>query len=377
MKTERVAWLDLVRVVACFCVVLAHCCDPFVSRFDSAPSEFLPGVLWGSFLRPAVPFFVMITGVLLLPIKMDMGSFYRRRLSRVLFPLVFWSILTPILYFLYLSMPMGAQTLNPGINLASYTIDGALQKMYSFIFNFNYDITPLWYLYMLVGLYLIMPIISGWLTQATRRDIRIFLLIWIIATSIPYVQMLAPMLGYQGNYGNMGLFGVCDWNAYGTFYYFSGFLGYIVLAYYLVKFPLNWSWSKTWAVALPVWAVGYAITSVGFLATQKLYPGNFAELEVIWFMSGINVMLMTAPLFVIMQKIEVKESKVLTKISSLTFGIYLCHFFVVQVAYDIVYPHLNIAPGLKIPLIAIIAFIVSLFVVWALSKLPFKKYIIG
>ena len=38
----------------------------------------------------------------------------------------------------------------------------------------------------------------------------------------PYVKMFAPALGYQGNYGNMGLWGVCDWNDYGSFYYFSG-----------------------------------------------------------------------------------------------------------------------------------------------------------
>lgn len=46
---------------------------------------------------------------------------------------------------------------------------------------------------------------------------------------LPYLQMIAPLLGYNGNYGNMGLLGVCDWNPYGMLYYFSGFLGYLVL----------------------------------------------------------------------------------------------------------------------------------------------------
>ena len=98
---------------------------------------------------------------------------------------------------------------------------------------------------MLVGLYLFMPVMSAWLTQAKRQDVKIFLGIWIFGMTLPYIQMLAPALGYEGNYGNMGILGVCDWNPYGMFYNFSGFLGYMVLAHYLTKYPLAWSWKKT------------------------------------------------------------------------------------------------------------------------------------
>lgn len=50
---------------------------------------------------------------------------------------------------------------------------------------------------------------------------------------------------FRINYSNMPEdridLGNCDWNIYGRFYYFSGFIGYLLLAYYLVKYPLNWS----------------------------------------------------------------------------------------------------------------------------------------
>ena len=87
---------------------------------------------------------------------------------------------------------------------------------------------PLWYLYMLIGIYFIIPILNSWLEGAKKREIQVFLGIWVISLVIPYLKMLAPLLGYTGNYGNMGLFGVCDWNVYGTFYYVSGFIGYII-----------------------------------------------------------------------------------------------------------------------------------------------------
>lgn len=37
------------------------------------------------------------------------------------------------------------------------------------------------------------------------------------ALLLPYMKMLAPMLGMPGNYGNMGLFGVCGVGQSGTF----------------------------------------------------------------------------------------------------------------------------------------------------------------
>lgn len=44
------------------------------------------------------------------------------------------------------------------------------------------------------------------------------------------------------------------------------------------------------------------ITSVGYIITQKYYPGNYAYLEIVWYFAGINVFMMTFPVFVIVQK---------------------------------------------------------------------------
>lgn len=375
MTKQNIAWIDLLRVVACFLVVLAHCCDPFVSRFDSNPTEFLSGAFLGSMLRSCVPLFVMISGVLLIPVKMDMNTFYRKRLSRVLIPLFVWSVVTPILYFLYLNS--GITTTNPGIAMENHTWDASLNKILNFPFNFNYDTTPLWYLYMLVGIYLITPIISSWLTQASKKDIKTFLGIWAFTTLLPLIQMTAPAIGYHGNYGNMGLLGVCDWNPYGTFYYFSGFIGYVVLAYYMVRFPLNWSWSKTLTIAIALWLVGFAITYFGFVLTQKYYPGSYPQLEIIWYFSGVNVLMMTYAIFMVMQKVKIKSSPLLTQLSALTFGVYLTHFLVVQIVYDFVYTTIKIPAILQIPLIAVITFVITSLFVWLLSKLPKSKYYIG
>lgn len=368
---RQIVWIDLLRVFACFLVVIAHACDPFVGKTDSNYLEFVSGASIGSLVRSCVPLFVMISGVLLLPSKLDMITFYKKRTKRIITPFIFWAITVPIFYFLYFQT--GIQTPNVNIDMSGYTSESLINKLYSWIFNFNYDTIPLWYVYMLIGLYLFIPIFSAWIKSANQKEIKLVIILWIITTCLPYLQLAAPFLGYVGNGGNMGLFGICDWNDYGTFYYFSGFIGYLLLGYYLFKYPLNWSWTKTFAIATPLFIVAYAITLGGFLFTQKYYPENFSNLEIIWSFTSINVLAMTFAVFIIFQKMELRPSKTLKTGANLTYGIFLCHFFFVQVAYDIIYPNVKLAPVVQILLTAILAFLISGLLVWGMSLNKFTK----
>ena len=150
-KRENIGWIDLLRVTACFLVVFAHCCDPFVARFDTDRPTFLQGCALGSAVRCCVPLFVMMTGVLLFPVRNGMSEFYKKRIGRIVVPLIFWSVMLPVLYFIYLNYI--TTTDNPTIDMSAFTLEMTITKIWTFIFNFNYDTTPLWYLYMLVGLY--------------------------------------------------------------------------------------------------------------------------------------------------------------------------------------------------------------------------------
>lgn len=376
-EKENVGWIDLLRVVACLLVVFSHSCDPFVAHFDTNREMFVTGVFAGSFVRPCVPLFAMMTAVLLLPIRpgTTVNEFYKKRIGRIIKPLVFWSLALPLMAFCYFTV-ISPNTTNPQLSVGDYTTATLVQRLYTFLFNFNFDTTPLWYLYMLIGLYLIMPIISSWLAQSSQKEIKTVLYIWGATLFLPYIKMVAPMLGYAGNYGHTGLLGECDWNVYGTFYYVSGFIGYLILAYYLKRYPLGWSWKKMALICLPMFAVGYTVTSVGYIITNNYFPGNYAYLEILWYFTGINVFMMTFPIFVAVQKLNVKSRKWLSQAAKLTFGVYLCHFTFTFLSYDL-YNVSSLPYVIRILLAAVTTAAISFLLVWVLSRFRLTKVFVS
>lgn len=359
VATQRVEWIDFMRVVACFMVVISHSCDFFVGMMDASPISFLSGAAWGSAVRASVPLFVIISGALLLPMKDTTSVFYKKRMTRVVYPFIVWCILTPFAYYAY----------------GMISLEKALTYVYTFPIGFNMTTTPLWYIYMLIGLYLFIPVISPWIASVSKKGLEGFLKIWFVTLFLPYIKFFAPLAGYEGNYGSMDILGACDWNGIGMLYYFSGFLGYLVLGHYLVKYPVKWGWAKTWAVSIPLFIAGFCITYFGFISVTK----NYAVLEIIWYFTNINVFMMVIALFLILRKVKIKNPNAvqfIRKLSFLSFGIYLTHFLFVQMTYDWT-KSIELAPYLKIPMNAVIAFFITTLFVYILSKLPKSKYLIG
>ena len=68
---SHIVWLDVIRTVAMLMVIGVHCIDPFYisPTLGSLPEYKHWAAVYGSLLRPSVPLFVMMTGLLLLPIR--------------------------------------------------------------------------------------------------------------------------------------------------------------------------------------------------------------------------------------------------------------------------------------------------------------------
>lgn len=363
---SRIVWVDVLRFIAIFMVICIHCSDPFnVSpEARSNPEYNFWGSVYGSFLRPCVPLFVMITGLLLLPVRMQMGEFYRKRLMRIAVPFLLWSVL----YNLYpwitglLGFPpeVISDTFAYASPDASQSLGSAVENILLIPFRFNVYTVPMWYIYMLIGLYFYMPFFSAWVEKSTVEQKRVFLLLWGVTLFLPYAyQFFSP-----------DLFGVSAWNSFGTFYYFAGFNGYLLLGYYLTKDVGAWSLSKVLTVSIPLFAAGYIATYIGFKSMTANPACTEPEMELFFLYCSPNVMMMTTALFMLVRQIRIDSPVAIRLFSNLTrcgLGIYLIHYFVVGLGYRIA-DVLAIPISIRIPVTGIIVFCIC----WIVVALGFR-----
>ena len=375
-KNQHIVWLDVVRFIAMFTVVCCHCTDPFNFYPGTAPNigEIkLWGAIYGSVLRPCVPLFVMITGALLLPVRGDASTFYKKRIPRVFYPFLIWSVLYNLFPWI-----TGLLGLNPQIILDFFPYAGeevmqqsfsvSLEYILMIPFNFSILAVHMWYIYLLIGLYLYLPVFSAWVENASERAKLMFLLAWGVTLLLPYYYQ------FVSNY----LWGTCSWNSFGMLYAFAGFNGYLLLGHYLKN--LEWSLKKTLAIGIPMFAVGYAVTFLGFRHITALPEYTDEMLELFFTYCSLNVVMMTIPVFMLAKKVKVNSERMKKALANLTvcgFGIYMIHYFFTGPSV-VLMRAINMPIGLQIPVAAILAFAVSWGLVWLIYRAgKVAKYIVG
>ena len=374
-KNQHIVWLDVVRFIAMFTVVCCHCTDPFNFYPGTAPNigEIkLWGAIYGSVLRPCVPLFVMITGALLLPVRGDTSTFYKKRIPRVFYPFLIWSVLYNLFPWI-----TGLLGLNPQIILDFFPYAGeevmqqsfsvSLEYILMIPFNFSILAVHMWYIYLLIGLYLYLPVFSAWVEKASERAKLMFLLAWGVTLLLPYYYQ------FVSNY----LWGTCSWNSFGMLYAFAGFNGYLLLGHYLKN--LEWSLKKTLAIGIPMFAVGYAVTFLGFRHITALPEYTDEMLELFFTYCSLNVVMMTIPVFMLAKKVKVNSERMKKALANLTvcgFGIYMIHYFFTGPSV-VLMRAINMPIGLQIPVAAILAFAVSWGLVWLIYRAgKVAKYIV-
>lgn len=372
---SRIIWVDVLRLMALLMVIAGHSVD----IYNATPQDDALNGFWGAFIgslmRPSVPLFAMMTGLLLLPIKMPAGEFYRRRIPRVLIPMLIWSAV----YYLipWFTGVIGLDksvisTLFPFEFSPSQQWSDAIGNIAMIPFTFNGYTTHMWYLYMLIGLYLIMPFFSAWVERNDSTLVRTYIIMWCCSLMLPYLtQLLSP-----------DLFGVCAWNQFGTFYYFAGFTGYLLLGHLLGKGnPLPSR--KIIAMGAMLYFAGYIITYTGFstLIAQYSYEEAPDLLEMFWQFCSPNVVLMALGIFLAVQRVKVTSEriqKILANITKCSFGAYLMHYIFLGPIIIALQPL-----GLPTPLCVILTVLVVFALCWGVTAAIYKfapriaRYIVG
>lgn len=385
---SRTVWIDWMRVTACFMVIIVHSTEPFYLGGEGSliltGSDAFWSSFFDSFVRACVPLFIVASSYLQFPLHYSAGEFCRRRAVRILIPFVIWSIVYACVW--------GEPVSNFG----------------NLLMNFNYAAGHLWFVYMLIGVYFLMPLLSPWAEKVGKKELQVYLGIWLFTTFIPLIRDWVSDASLAVTYGPTGiprqalfpLWGEASWNGYGLFYYMSGFIGYLLLGLYFRKFVGELSWKKTLTVAVPCWLAGFAIAFFGFLRrVAETSGGTFPAEGIInvavywettWCNDTIGVALMAIAWILLFKKINAGGhfyQKVLLPVSKSSYGIYLAHLLVLVPIAGAVRGWLGSGEAgvlgvwttpVEIVLTAVLGFVFTAVLAVVVQKIPkIGKYIVG
>lgn len=361
---KRIVFLDYIRVFACFLVMLVHASENYYGAPGSTdmagPQSLLLNEadrLWVSiydgFSRMSVPLFMIVSAFLLVPMKEGMSSveFYKRRAIRILPAFLFFMIV-------YSTVPVLWNQIN---------LETSFTDLSRIPLNFPTLAGHLWFMYPLISLYLFIPIISPWLAKAKPSEERFFIALFLISSCMPYLNRF---------FGE--IWGQCFWNEFHILWYFSGYLGYLVLAHY-IRVHLDWSRAKRLIVGSISMTVGAVWTILSFYL--QAVPGvlhSTPVLEIGWSFCTLNCVMLTTGAFLLFTCIKKSTApKAIAELSNMSYGMYLVHILWLGLCVHVFKNRLELPTVIAIPTIALSTFVCSFVSTKIISLIPFCGWMVG
>ncbi|CAG1021377.1 O-acetyltransferase WecH [Methylococcales bacterium] len=344
-SNERIIWADVCRILAVFGVIVIHSSGELFYSYGKVSTDYwLSANFWDSLSRVAVPLFVMLSGSLLLKSKKILNFKVHsilKRVGRVFFPLVTWSVV----YLLWLRDPSSAP-----INIFEW-----IGKFFSEPVMYH-----LWFVYMVIGLYIIIPILQV-IFLSCENDSRLkwyLFSIWFAINSLTiYIPMpfllhmqIQPLLEYPGYFILGGILGMSSRDILFQYHWGLLFLIGFLLTFFIV-------WIRTYDSGVPD-ELGYAYFSP-------------------------NVLFSSIGAFMCIQRIRIQGvwAKIIHWLSDVSFPIYFVHIMSLEYIryglFGIKFSTKDFYPFFSILALAIAVFIVSLMVASVLRVIPGSRRIFG
>ena len=362
--TKRNFGLSYCRALATIAIITLHIGFVLSTTFNFVLSDKIALRMFVNCSMWAVPIFLMVTGVLNLdPDKtLTISKLVKKYIYRIFLSIVIFVAIYQIVDILIE---------NKNFNL--------VQEILLYLENLYRGRTysPMWYLYMLIGLYLMMPMYRAFVKVGTDSEIKFVLLVYVLFISI------IPTIGVFKFSSGFYIHEL-------TIYPFYMILGYI-LSSELVKISQFKS------------AIIFISSSILLLIlTYVRWKLNIKDLEVFWGYSSIIVILQSVGIFNVIVKMDSSRrktnnkynpqeinssinkiknlfSRLLLKIDTCSFGIYLIHIIVIRifVSMDIARTIINVTSiHIIIPLLTISILLRSYITTKVLKKFPVFKFIL-
>ena len=340
----RKVWIDYLRVAAIIAVIIIHSTTPFFAKFQ----EIGPGAWWlanllNSAARFAVPLFVMISGALLLGRDITFNEFYRKRAIRLLPPVIAWNLI-----YLFLSPYKEPDTWS----LVYYLKEGLIR---------GGTAVHLWYLSMFLCLMLFVPFINMLINGEKPGPAHLRIL------------LLLAFLFFLGN-----IFANTAWELGRVekeiiwFKAFPWYMAYFIAGYYLDRYGDAFTIKTAHLLIL----LGVLILFGTALNYSLINSFGFIDDNLIFINTGPIVLPMALIIFQLGKRSsgQLKENKIVSRISAASFGIYLIHPIFLHLIIDNA-PMFYSYAWLYIPLTIIFTGLASFFAITGLRQLSFMRKI--
>ena len=302
VKTKRNHLLDIARIVAVLSVVLIHCSAAFVTGYKPHTSEFFFGSLFDTVARAGVPLFLMISGSLFLDENkvITLKSVMAKYLINLVVITIVWAAVYSMLYNVLFPLMTGEP-----ISIKNFILD---------MVNGHYH---MWYLYMIMGLYIITPFLKKFVCRENTDLVLFFIVISFAA------QVLFPAIDKICiRYFEIDFIGTWIDKFYLDF--FGGYITYYLLGWYIVHVGVK---QKHLKVIIYFLSLVSLLGTIFYINTTGDYETPYENLSVFVFIYSLGLFLAINSI-----KTTFKERtlQTLEKLSKLTFGVYIIHVIVLS-----------------------------------------------
>jgi surface polysaccharide O-acyltransferase-like enzyme len=329
---HRSTELDILRIIALLAVISVHV--PQDELFSPGNWHWTFYTLCGAIVTWQVPIFVMISGRFFLDPNrtITLEGIFKKNILRLVIAFLFWNVI----YQIFFICSGQYSSLN-----AKGIIMEAIQGPYHF-----------WFLFMLICLYMITPILRKFTDD--KQLMQLFIALFFIFQLWSCYLVKLPVIGssLEHIYGKT------------NFMFCLGYTGYFILGYYLYRYPL----SKKCELSLYV----LGILSLIFTAAIVLITKNSEYSKYLM----PNVIIEACALYTFfvnrMSKLSYKEKlrTIWAKLADYSFGIYIIHALVLDVLVLLGIHSETFTPVVMVPALILGSFAISFVLVWLVRKIP-------
>lgn len=342
---ERNISFDILRIISAFSVVLIHVTAEYIASSEINSLDFKIANFINSISRFGVPIFVMISGAIFLSSekKVTVKKLWTHNILRMFLIYWIWSFAYYVFQSLYF---WNFDFWNHGI---VRTIVGCVYASEHF-----------WFIFMIIGLYAIVPVLRTWVHNAGKRELEYFIVLFVFFQILRTTLLI--LIDKSLIQKMLSDFQIIE---------LSGYLGYFILGYYLIKHGLP-RFIKILIYCIVPFGVTFNYLISDYISRMNgLYsPGIYDSFGIFTF---INVLAVFIFINDICKKIKLKDSvqKVIKSAAMDTLGIYIMHIALLNyiVGEKLIVGQSNIV--IEIIIISIICYLCCGFVSAILRRIPF------